>query len=531
LPYFWLGTASGHDFEFHAPSWLDVAYQWKQGVYFPRWTAWTNHSFGEPRFIFYPPLSWLLGAALTLVLPDAAVPIAYIVLVQTFAGLVAYLLLRHLVARRAAVLGAAFYVINPNTLLLTYIRSDFAEQLACAFLPLLLLATLRLCGQLDDSPSRFSSVASFSLWFAIIWLCNAPAAVISSYSVCLLIAWAAFFQRSLRPVARGVAGLLLGFGLAAFYIVPAAYEQRWVNIGQALASGLLPAQNFLFTSITDVEHTWFNWIASICTLSLMLLLALAALASRRFSADNSARRSTALSFLLLGGAATFLTLPWSAPLWNLLPKLRFVQFPWRWISILALIASCFLAFVVERRRGWIWFGALLLLSLPLAQFLAANTWWDPDEMPTQRDAIESGHGFDGTDEYDPVGDDHLDLPVGAPLAKALPADSGGATPPKTEIRVDRWTSEQKLVHVVAQSDARIALRVLNYPAWRVELNGQLIHPERMDDVNQMVVPVNAGESEIRVVFARTLDRQIGDAVSAVSAVFLVFLFWRGKRPD
>lgn len=532
LPFFWLGTASGHDFEFHAPSWLDVAYQWKQGVLFPRWTAWTNHGFGEPRFIFYPPLSWLLGAALTLLLPDTVVPIAYIVLVQTFAGLSCYVLLRRVVTRRAAMLGAGFYVINPNALLLTYIRSDFAEQLACAFLPLLLLATLRLCNQLEgDSSSRASSVSSFALCLAIIWLCNAPAAVIASYSVCFLIAYAALSQRSIRPLGRGTAGLLLGFGLAAFYIVPAAYEQRWVNIGQALASGLLPSQNFLFTPIADVEHTWFNWIASICTLVLILLFDLAALASRRFSSDNSNRRSAALPLLLLGAAATLLTTHWSSPLWNLLPKLRFVQFPWRWISVLALLASCFLAFVVERRRGWIWFAVLLLLSLPLAQFLVVNTWWDPDEMATQRDGIESGHGFDGTDEYDPAGDDHLDLPLDAPFATVLPANLEDKSTPKAEIRVDRWTSERKLVRVVAQSDARIALRVLNYPAWRVEVNGQPIHPERLDDVNQMIVPVNAGTSEICVVFARTPDRTIGNAVSALSALLLMLLCWRGKKPD
>src|SRR5208337_1061263 len=45
--------------------------------------------------------------------------------------------------------GAACYVINPYALLLTYIRSDFAEQLACAIFPLLLLAALRLANLLD----------------------------------------------------------------------------------------------------------------------------------------------------------------------------------------------------------------------------------------------------------------------------------------------------------------------------------------------------------------------------------------------
>jgi hypothetical protein len=529
LPFFWLGTASGHDFEFHAPSWLDVAYQWKEGTWFPRWTAWTNHGFGEPRFIFYPPLSWILGAALTVILPDAAVPVAFIVLVETFAGLACYLLLRRLVAPRAALLGAAFYVVNPNALLLTYVRSDFAEQLACALLPLLLLATFRLSESPDSPAPGRPSIAPFALAFAAIWLSNAPAAVIASYSVCLLMAWTALGERSLRLVARAIAALLLGFGLAAFYIVPAAYEQRWVNIGQALSSGLLPSQNFLFTVIDDVEHTWFNWIASICALFLILLFALTSLASRRFSAKKQSPVANAL--LLLGSVSMFLMTRWSSPFWGVLPKLRFVQFPWRWISILALVASCFLAFVSEKRRGWLWVAGALLLTPPLANFLVGNTWWDEDEMSAQRDAIASGRGFEGTDEYDPVGDDHLDLPVGAPVCKPLPPDDTGSKPPRLEIRVDRWTAEEKRLHVTAPSRARLALRVLNYPAWRVRVNGRPTRPEPVNDVQQMVLPVDAGISDIEVRFTRTPDRTVGGALSALSALVVVFLLRRGRNRD
>jgi hypothetical protein len=347
----------------------------------------------------------------------------------------------------------------------------------------------------------------------------------------LLFAWAALSQRSWRILLRGISGLALGLGLAAFYIVPAAYEQRWVNISQALSSGLFPAQNFLFTAIDDPEHTWFNWIASICALSLILLFALASLASRQFAAarSTSARNRKAFAALLLvGAAATALTLRLTLPLWNDLPKLRFVQFPWRWMSVIAVVSSCFLALVMAKRRGWLWFVVIVVFTLPLASLMVENSWWDADEMPTQRAAISSGQGFDGTDEYDPLGDDHSDLPLNAPLATVLPANATDSSAPQARLRIQRWTTEQREIHVDAQSEARVALRLLNYPAWRVEVNGKMVQPERLDDINQMVVPVKAGSSEIRVRFARTLDRKLGNAISAASGFLAAILLWIGR---
>jgi hypothetical protein len=557
-PFFFYGSASGHDFEFHAASWLDVATQWKEGDIFPRWTEWANHGFGEPRFIFYPPFSWLLGGALSFLFSWTYVPVAFIVLVQTFAGVSAFALARRFLPERASLFGAICYAANPNALLIVYMRSDYAELLATAFFPLLFLAALQLGGVLTaradtDSDSQraapfgFDGVVRKSLvfvaaMFAAVWLSNAPAGVIATYSVTLFFAWLAFRERAAAPLVRGFAGMALGFAFTSFYLLPAAYEQRWVNITQALSAGLLPSENFLYTATNDPEHTLFNWIASTTAIVLIVLTGFAAVVSRKdrdvVGVDGKRFVPCGLTdsvwqpMLLLAAAATLLMLRPTTIFWNLLPKLKFVQFPWRWMSIVGVVFAFFLAATVSRSRfRWIWVVGVASTLIGGATFFVHATWWDTDDITTLQAGVVAGSGFDGVDEYDPKGDDHYNLSPKPPQVQVLAADpdAGNAPPAGATILVERWTAAEKRLRVTAAAPARVALRVLNYPAWRVDVNGARVTPENNGDTTQMVVAVPTGASEITVVFARTWDRTVGGVVSILSILFAAALFPPRRR--
>jgi hypothetical protein len=534
-----LDNASGHDLDFHVDSWMDVTGQWREGIIYPRWAEWANWGFGEPRFIFYPPISWIGGAALGSVMPWRMVPGAFIWVALVLAGMSMWVLTREWLPPAQAVVAALLYAVNPYNLVIVYYRSDFAELLGCAAFPLLIWGVLRAIA------GEWGRVPSLAAIFAAIWLTNAPAAVIATYSLALIILVGCVARKSLRPLLLGASAMAGGFALAAFYILPAAWERRWVQIAQAASGEVHPSRNFLFTRINDPDFVLFNSKVSWIAVGVIAVTGIAAIFAAR-----KRREFGALWWILISAsvASVFLMLPASLWLWNALPELRFIQFPWRWLEMVALSFAFVLAVAIfslrSRQLAWALTAMSLIAIAATAVTIVRDAYWDDQDVPSIAAAIASRRGYEGTDEYAPIGLTRLDLP-GDPDDTERPAGvlpnpaprfekfdhASNALEPAAGIRlhVEQWTAERKVFTAESATPVTLALRIADYPSWECQVDASGVRVAARPATSQILVPLAAGNHRVEVRFRRTWDRSAGDAISGLAVVTLLGFFWVFRR--
>jgi len=272
------------------------------------------------------------------------------------------------------------------------------ELLAGALLPLLLLYALR-CGEEEEQ-----AVIPLGLIVAAAWLTNIPAAVIVNYSLALLIVILAIFQAICACSDLWRARRFLGAALAAFFLVPAAYERRWVNISEVLSPGVRPQDNFLFAKINDADHNRFNLLVSLVATAEMIVLAVAIFFSRRWR-----QKSPALWYALIGWVAfavfgsTFRS-PRSCGC--ILPELRFLQLPWRWLLCLNVTFALLVTMASQRWISRLLICLAMLAVLAFVWYRVQPPWWETaEDFGEMLEQQKTGAGYEGTDEYVPAGAD------------------------------------------------------------------------------------------------------------------------------
>ena len=527
------GNSCGHDFDFHLLSWLEVARAWHTGIAYPHWVQDANFGAGEPRLIFYPPASWLLGGLLGALFGWHAAPVLFVLLALLGAGSTMYLLAKQFVPPGAATFAACLYIANPYTLFVVYERSALGELLAGVWLPLMVLFAMR----------ERSSVAPLGLSVAALWLTNSPAAVMGSYLLALVALGLWIAERRAWSALRATGGMALGLGLAAFYIIPAAYQQRWVQIERAIGPGMRVEDSFLFGHTADAFHNQVLRTASWIFVAELTVAALAAYLVWKKRAGGNARivLSALVPILLL------LQLPVSDVLWKHTPHLKFLQFPWRWTLALSVIMCVLAAMALRPTLRWV--SLMVIVALAAAGSIFFFQPCDEEDAVSAQIALfHSGHGSEGTDEYTPIGADNASVQQHLPLVRILhavqddTADSTngdnpewkpgapGGIPASAAARL--WNAEHWVVTLSTPENGYAVLRLMDYPAWQVSVDGRQIQNRPVREDGLMAVPVMKGSHTLEVQWRATRDILTGRALTGLTLLALagtVVLERRARR--
>lgn len=545
VPMALAGASCGHDLNFHLLSWMEVSRAWHQGIAYPHWVHAANYGAGEPRLVFYPPGSWFFGALLGRIVPWSAVPALFVFAVLWGCGSSMYLLARQWLPKAAAVLAACLYIVSPYTFFVAYERSAFGELMAAIWFPLIFLCLLR--KQLSFLP--------LGLAIAAVWLSNVPAAIVATYAVIILSLALTLAERRARPFLRAGGGIALGMCLAAFYLVPAVYERRWIESGRALAFGLNVDSSFLFGRTGDPFHIQVLRTASLI-FTVEIALTFAALWVCGRALEGSIRRTLAAVSLF----ALFLQFPASQFLWRRLPELAFIQFPWRWLLTINVIASLAIAGAVyslasricKASNRVIWPTIVCVLALASIVMVQARLFFQAcdgeDTIAAQSSAFLSGEGSEGTDEYTSAGADNSSIQRGLPFLRLLRGAQDDAV--HSEVDNPKWepaaensnlalavqahsdNGEQWTIRVDSDAPGYAVLRLMDYPEWHVTRNGRVVldRPRREDGL--MTIPVTAGLNVIQIRWSGR-DAAAGRALSGLSAIVLLAVFTLSlkKRED
>ncbi|HEX6384413.1 MAG TPA: 6-pyruvoyl-tetrahydropterin synthase-related protein, partial [Anaerolineae bacterium] len=345
----WTAVPCTHDGHLHYHRIAAMRHAWENGIYFTRWLPDLAFGYGYPFFVYREPVPLYTGLFLHLLgLPlPAASNLLYILSILA-AGWFMYLWVRDVMGSRAGLVSAVAYMAAPYVLVDALIRGNLPESLALALFPFLLWIGRRwlLGGSAANFLAGIFGLALLGLSHNISLLLFTPVLLL------YLLAMSWLHRLNWRVAALRLALLVaLGLGVTTFYAGGALLEMDQVTLEQSTTTRNNDFR-FNFASASEILAPVVPEDSALINPPLafrlglvpsgLALLGLSTLFWRRKRAEAvipnvKGERQWHIGLMAAATAAfVFMSLPASQPLWEVLPLIDFVQFPWRFIGRAAL---------------------------------------------------------------------------------------------------------------------------------------------------------------------------------------------------
>jgi hypothetical protein len=500
-----------------------------------RWTQHMGYGFGFPLFNYYPPLPYLIGQIFRIVGFSFVTTVKLTFLFSLIvSGITMYILAKELWGRLGGLISSAFYIWAPYHSVDIYVRGAMNESWALAWFPLLLLSSLKL---IQKARFRWMIVLALS-WFALLTTHNLMVMIFVPFFAVWVLFWL-WREKSWLTIPLLIISGIWGFGLAAFFTIPVLLEKNLVQI-EGLVSGyneyiahFASINQLLFSrfwgygpSVWETEGDkmsfqvgHLHWIFSFVIVGLLAV---------KTAKKRKIFQQIGFMCLLLaasGWFATFMVHQKSIFIWQALPLLAFLQFPWRFLtlSILAfslLVGSLIPILNIKGNKLY-----LLVFILLAAVIFLNKDYFQPEEMFPLTDKEK----FSGTLwEVQQTAGIYDYLPR---TAKTAPKDAQKAIAKIVqgvgEIS-EGWqnSNSARFRADIKTNEAIIEIGILEFPNWRVFVDGK--QKETFvgeDEWGRIHIKLTEGRHKVFVKLFDTPPRILGNIISFFSwAALFFFLF-------
>jgi hypothetical protein len=333
------------------------------GIWYPRWMPDFAFGFGYPFFNINSPLAYYIGVGLLRVGFDYVVTTKIVFgLAIVASGWAMYGCVRRWLTEYAALVAALVYVYAPYHLLDVYVRGALAETVALVFMPLCLWGFASAIERPRSTTIVGAALAYAGLLFAHSGIALLFSLLLGVYMLVLVLAkvqreqplnrlryaWFSLWAHLIHVSAAPLLALLLGIGLSGIFMVPSLLENSFVRTDQYTTGTRERLDYYNYRNHFSYFFQLFSpeWGFGLSQpgphddISLQLGAAASVLAlCSVFVVTQRPRlpwRASLIFFQIATIVIIFLMLPQSLGVWERLPLVAWVQFPWRLLALTAL---------------------------------------------------------------------------------------------------------------------------------------------------------------------------------------------------
>ena len=316
-----------------------------------RWIPDMGYGFGFPLFNYYPPLPYLVGELFRVVGFSFVDTAKLVFLISFIFSVVAmYFFSKEFFGKVGGVLSSVFYIWAPYHAVDVYVRGAMNEAWAFIWFPLILLFGYKL---ITVHRSRFTILLALS-WTGLFLSHNLMVLIFTPIFVIWCLFWLWRFKNLVSSIKYLVSSSLLTLGLTAFFTLPAILEQKYVQVDTLINGYYEYIAHFATLNQLFISRFWgygasvwmendgmpfqighVHWILSLIILIVLVVLFL----RKKLNPKLHTTYYILLFFILVGWFAAFMAHSRSTFIWQLVPALKFVQFPWRFLTLVTFSFS------------------------------------------------------------------------------------------------------------------------------------------------------------------------------------------------